>query len=79
MKSASLREVKEQLSHFVATSQKDSVLITKHGKPAALVVGVAGHDMEDIFYMTSPHFWRMIQRRRGQKPMSWKKAKKNLG
>lgn len=78
MKTGSLREVKEQLSRFVAKSQKETVLITKHGRPMALVMGIEGHDMEDVFYMTNPQFWKMIQSRRGQKPVPWRKAKRQL-
>lgn len=77
MKTASLREAKEQLSHFVNQSQKDFFLILKHGKPAALVHGVEGKDMEDIFYMTSRKFWQTIRKRRNQKTIPWKKAKQS--
>ncbi len=78
MKTASLREAKEQLSHFVNKAQKDFLLITKHGKPAVLVRGVEGNDMEDIFYMTNREFWKTIRQRRKQKGIPWKKAKQSL-
>ncbi|MBI2339064.1 MAG: type II toxin-antitoxin system Phd/YefM family antitoxin [Deltaproteobacteria bacterium] len=78
MKTGSLREVKEQLSNFIAKSQKEAVLITKHGKPTALVMGIEGHDMEDVFYMTNPQFWKMIKSRREQKSIPWRKAKRQL-
>ena len=78
MKTASLREVKEQLSNYVSKAQKDYVLITRHGRPSAIVMGVEGHDMEDVFYMTNPLFWKTIQKRRKQKSIPWNKAKKIL-
>lgn len=76
MKSIPLREAKQQLSEYVLEAQKERILITKHGKPAALIWGVAGHDLEDIFYMTNPGFWKMIRRRRNQKGIPWSEAKK---
>lgn len=71
MKTGTLREVKEQLSRFVFVSQKEPVLITKHGRPVALVKGVEGNDMEDIFYMTNHAFWKTIKKRRQQKTILW--------
>lgn len=78
MKTATLREVKEQLSQYVSTAQKETILITRHGKPAALVVGVERHDLEDIFYMTNRPFWNTVRRRRREKGVPWKKVKARL-
>ena len=44
----SLREAKARLSEAVAASQGTYVLVTRHGKPAALIVGVAGVDVLDV-------------------------------
>ncbi len=76
MKMIPLREVKQQLSDYVLASQKEHILITKHGRPSALLRGVEGHDVEDLVYMTDPSFWRMIRRRRSQKSVPWSEAKK---
>lgn len=75
MKLIPLREAKEQLSEYVVAAQKDRVLITKHGKPSALIWGVEGYDIEDIVYMTDPKFWGMIRKRRHQKGVPWGRAK----
>lgn len=77
MKSVPLREVKQQLSEYVATAQKERILITKHGRPAALIWGVEGSDVEDVLYMTDPSFWSLIRKRRLQKAMPWSKVKKS--
>jgi len=74
MKSTTLREAKAQLSQCVDESQKESVLITRHGKPAALVIGLEGYDFEDVFYMTNRSFWRTIRSRRKQKSIPWKRS-----
>lgn len=74
MKTATLREAKEQLSECVNKSQKESILITRHGKPAALVIGLEGYDFEDVFTMTNRPFWKMIQARRREKSIPWKRT-----
>jgi len=54
----------------VDASQKDRVVITRHGRPAAVLVGVEGKDWEDLVYQTNPAFWRMIKKRRKEKSIS---------
>lgn len=44
----SLRECKARLSEAVASSQGTYVLVTRHGKPAALIVGIDGVDVLDV-------------------------------
>ena len=64
MKVVAVREAKASLSEYIAKAQRDRVLITKHGKPAALVIGVEGEDLEDLLTMGNPRFWEMIEERR---------------
>ena len=76
MKTLTLRDAKQQLSDCVAKSQKNQILITKHGRPAAIIWGVEGKDFEDILYMTTPSFWKMIGSRRQSKTISWRDSKR---
>ena len=64
MKVVAVREMKASLSEYIEKAQRDRVLITKHGKPAALVIGVQGEDLEDLLTMGNPRFWEMIEDRR---------------
>ncbi len=64
MKIIALGKAKNELSTYVDRAQEERVLITKHGKPAALMVGVEGKDLEDIVLQANPEFWRMIESRR---------------
>ena len=64
MKIVAVREAKASLSEYIDKSQRDRVLITRHGKPAALVIGVEGEDLEDLLTMGNPRFWEMIEERR---------------
>jgi prevent-host-death family protein len=74
-----LREAKQQLSGCVVSAQRERVLITKQGRPAALMIGVEGHDLEDVLLMQNPKFWKMIQARRDQPTVSLEEARKLLG
>ena len=64
MKVVAVREAKASLSEYIDKAQRDRVLITKHGKPVALVIGVEGEDLEDLLTMANPRFWEMIEDRR---------------
>lgn len=61
MKIVAIREVKQTLSARVEESQQESVIITRHGKPVAVLVGVEGQDLEEVMLQCSPGFWEMIQ------------------
>ena len=44
----SLRETKARLSEAVSASQGTYVLVTRHGKPTAIIVGVDGVALFDV-------------------------------
>lgn len=48
MKSIGLKEATAHLSRCVDSAQHERILITRRGSPAALVIGVEGHDIERI-------------------------------
>jgi prevent-host-death family protein len=64
MKFVGLKQAKAHLSEFVETAQRDRVLITRRGRPAALVIGVEGQDVEQVLLGSDAAFWKMIQERR---------------
>jgi prevent-host-death family protein len=78
MKTISVRDLQQKIRQTVQAAQKDKVVITRHGQPAAIVIGVEGYDWEDVFWATSPSFWKMIQQRRKEKGIPWDRAKKLL-
>ena len=41
MREVSLSEVKDDLSHYVDQARKQKIVITRHGKPAAVLIGFA--------------------------------------
>ena len=62
MKVMAFNEARAGLKQAMETAQEDSVVITVHGKPAAMLVGVRGQSFDDL-YTKSPEFWMMIQER----------------
>lgn len=54
----------------IKDAQHERVVLTRRGKPVALLVGVAGMDLEQIALGHSDEFWQLICERRSQKTMS---------
>jgi prevent-host-death family protein len=44
MKKVALSEVKDDLSRFLRLAEKEEVLITRHGKPAGVLIGFESED-----------------------------------
>lgn len=44
MKKAALSEVKDDLSRFLRLAEKEEVIITRHGKPAGVLIGFKSED-----------------------------------
>jgi len=44
MKKAALSDVKDDLSKFLRVAEKQEVLITRHGRPAGVLIGFASED-----------------------------------
>ncbi len=65
MKKVALSEVKDELSKYLRIAEKEEVVITRHGKPAGVLVGFASDD-EWIDYQieNDPRFLQRIERAR---------------
>jgi prevent-host-death family protein len=79
MRVVPLAEAKGALSAYVDASQKDRILVTRHGKPAALIIGVQGEAIEDLLTRSDSGFWRMIEARRREPTVSARDIRKELG
>ena len=44
MKQVPLSEVKDDLSRFLREAEKEDIVITRHGKPAGVLIGFASED-----------------------------------
>ena len=79
MKTVALREAKQSLSGHVAHAQRERLLITKHGKPAAIVIGVEGQEIEDVLLAQDPEFWKLIEERRRERSVPLTEVRATLG
>ena len=65
MKRVALSEVKDDLSRFLKIAEREEVVITRHGKPAGVLVGFASEDdWFDYRLENDPRFLRRIERAR---------------
>jgi prevent-host-death family protein len=64
VKVVGLRETKQALSEYVDAAQTERILITRHGRPAALLVGVEGLEMAALFDAAGGDFWKVVEKRR---------------
>jgi prevent-host-death family protein len=65
MKRVALSEVKDDLSRYLREASKHSILITRHGKPAGVLIGF--EDEDDWFeyqLLHDPRFIRRIEQAR---------------
>src|SRR5213594_963626 len=70
MRLVGVREAQAQLSGLVSKSQRERIILTRHGKPVAVLSGVEGMDVEDVLLGQDRGFARHIQsRRRSKKPL----------
>ncbi len=60
MKKAALSEVKDDLSRFLRIAEKEEVVITRHGRPAGLLIGFESED--DWFDYRLEHDPRFLER-----------------
>jgi len=78
MKTVNARDLQKRIKKCVDMSQHDRVVITRRGKPAAVLVGVEGKDWGDVVLQTSSTFWKLIEERRKEPTLSMKELRKRL-
>jgi prevent-host-death family protein len=60
MKEVALSEVKDDLSKYLHLAEKEEIVITKHGRPAGILIGFESED--DWFDYRLEHDPRFLQR-----------------
>ncbi len=81
MKEVPLSEIKDDLSRFLREAENQEIVITRHGKPAGLLIGFESE--EDWFKYrleNDPRFLRRIEQARACKQAagsSWKTLRRN--
>jgi prevent-host-death family protein len=65
MKEVPLSEIKDDLSRFLREAESQEIVITRHGKPAGLLIGFASEeDWFDYRLENDPRFLRRIEQAR---------------
>ncbi len=65
MKQVALSEIKDDLSKYLRLAEHEEIIITRHGKPAGVLVGFASEDeWFDYRLEHDPRFLRRIARAR---------------
>lgn len=63
MKIASIKEVKDKLSQFLKTAETEDIVITKNGRPNAVLHHLGEDELEDYLLEHDPKFRRKIETR----------------
>jgi prevent-host-death family protein len=71
MKTINMRTLQTHVRDCVKASQRDRVVVTRHGTPTALIIGVEGVDWDTLAMQTNPSFWRLIAQRRSERTISF--------
>lgn len=78
MKTISVRDFQKKIRESVDAAQNDRVVLTRNGKPAALLIGVKGQDWESVVLQTSAPFWKIIEKRRKEKTVPLREIRKRM-
>ncbi len=66
MKTISVRELQKCIKDCVDHSQKACVVVTRHGRPSAVLIGVEGKDWEQVVTQTAPELSKYIVAKPGR-------------
>jgi prevent-host-death family protein len=62
MKKVALSEVKDDLSHYLRLAEKEEIVITRHGRPAGVLIGFESEDdWFDYRLENDPRFLQRIE------------------
>ncbi len=63
MKIASVKDVKDKLSQYLKTAETEDVIITKNGRPNAVLHHLGDDEVEDYLLEHDPKFRAKIEKR----------------
>jgi prevent-host-death family protein len=78
VKTISVRDLQKRIKEAVDSAQGDRVIVTRRGKPAAVLLGVEGKDWETVVFETSSRFWELIEERRAEPTLSAEELERKL-
>jgi len=78
VKTISVRDLQKGIREAVDSAQRDRVVVTRRGRPAAVLVGVEGQDWETVVLETSSELWELIERRRAEPTLSAEELEREI-
>ena len=78
MKTISVRDLQKNIKGIVDSAQRERVVVTRRGEPAAVLLGVEGKDWESVVLETSPEFWNLIEVRRREPTLSAEEVEESI-
>lgn len=66
MRIVPLNEVKNRFSTYLELSKREDIVVTKNGRPAAILHAVTDEDIEDYLFESDPQFIARIEALRRQ-------------
>ena len=64
MKTIPMTDLCNDPNAVLDSAQTERIVISRGGKPCAVLVGIEAYDTEDLQWATSTEFWGMIRQRR---------------
>jgi prevent-host-death family protein len=65
MKIAALAEVKDRLSAYIDAARESAIVVTRNGKPVALLTSIGeGDDLDSLLLAHDPKFIRLLEQAR---------------
>jgi hypothetical protein len=64
MKTISATDLQTDVDAALNSSQRERIVVSRGGKPCAVLLGIEHYDAEDLQLSKSPEFWHMIRQRR---------------
>jgi prevent-host-death family protein len=78
VKTITVRDLQKSIKEAVDSAQSERVIVTRRGKPAAVLLGVEGSDWETVVLETSPELWKLIEERRAEPTLLLEELEQNL-
>jgi len=63
MRLASVKDVKNKLSDYLKKAEREDIIITKNGRPTAVLHHLGDDDLEDYVVEHDPKFRKIIENR----------------
>ncbi len=79
MKCIGVRDLQKKVKECIDEAQVDRIVITRRGKPAALLIGVEDKSWDAVISQSDPAFWKLVRARRAQPTVSISEMRNRLG